>query len=78
MTMNDKDEIQKAKQGIRKGLKAIILLSFPFIFAILVWGFWLNPETYWQKVVSLIMGLFTIVITFYVEMEIFAEMEVIA
>ena len=52
-------------------IATIIFISVPFIVAYAIWFYWMEPITYYQKVISVLGSFFTIVGTFYVETEIF-------
>lgn len=70
--MNKQEEKQQAIRNLINGLKALFFLTFPFFLAIIIWGIWMNPETYWQRLISFIGGIITAIATFYIELEIFA------
>lgn len=52
-------------------LKSIVFLATPFLFAWFVWFYWMDPATYWQKLVSLTGSIITIVGIFRIQVEIF-------
>ena len=50
--------------------KWLIALLFPVFIAWLIWGHILNPETYWQKLASIIGAFITGLIIMRIEIEV--------
>jgi hypothetical protein len=57
------------ENNFAKGLKALLFICLPFIVTYLIWFYWMEPATYWQKLVSTIGSFITLIITFYSEIE---------
>ncbi len=64
------DSTEEAKKKLKKGIVAILYLCFPVFVAVLIWGAYLNPTTYWQKLVSVVGIVITWIIVFYIEIEV--------
>jgi len=59
------------KSEYKEYVYQLIFVLLPFITAYLIWGLWMQPETYWQKLSSIMGSFITIIILFSIEMHIF-------
>ncbi len=54
-------------------IKMILFILIPIIISFIIWGVWMNPQTYLERFISMMFGLMTIIILGIIEIWIIAN-----